>query len=95
MKGNYILHSLALILDCGKEAEYDWGHRRRNSNMTLEEMKEKVEQDLRDVHLEVIKSGFPLEHFTLISKYVQAEIALSLIILRRDQLLRDQDGPIQ
>ena len=63
--------------------------------MTLEEMKEKAEQDIREVHLDVIKTGFPLEHFDLISKYVHAEIALSQIILRRAQLLRDQTGTVQ
>ena len=58
-------------------------------------MKEKAEQDIREVEIAVINTGFPLEHFDLISKYVHAEIALSLIIFRRDQLLRDQTGTVQ
>ena len=65
------------------------------TDATIEEMMEKAEKDIREVEIGIINTGFPLEHFDLISKYVRAEITISQIVAIRAQLLRDQTGTVQ
>ena len=63
--------------------------------LSLEEILQKAQKDIREVELEVIKIGFPLEHFDLISKYVRAEIVIAQALARRTQLLTNYDGTAQ